>query len=242
MTTPIRIIINGATGQMGQETIRALSTQHDIAIVGKLTRKDALAKAIEESNAQVVIDFTTPDCVFENAKTIIKHHAHPIIGTTGLTHNQIETLSTMCENAQLGGIIAPNFSIGVLLLMKFAQQAASYFPDCEIIEMHHNNKKDAPSGTALKTAELINLKKQTNDSSIEKIAGARGALHEHIRIHSIRLPGLLAHEEVLFSGHHELLTLRHDTYNRAAFMPGVLLAIRKVLSLSSLVYGLENLL
>lgn len=242
MTNPIRVIINGASGKMGQETLHALSHQKNILLVAKLTRKDDLKKTLQETLPDVVIDFTAPEVVYSNACQIIQANAHPIIGTTGLTLDQIKDLSQQCDKKKLGALIAPNFSIGIALLMKFAKEAATYFPHCEIIELHHQNKKDAPSGTALKTAEFIDLKAPIEEKGREHLSGARGALHKNVRIHSVRLPSLLAHEEVLLSGDHELLSIRHDTFHRAAFMPGVLLAIEKVPQLTHLVYGLETLL
>lgn len=238
----IRVLINGASGKMGQEAVKAIENESDLTIAGKLGRKDNLAKAIHESQAQVVLDLTSADVVYENAKTIIEAGAHPIIGTSGLLPEQVKTLQTLCAQKKLGGIIAPNFSIGAVLMMAFAARAAKFFPSCEIIELHHPQKKDAPSGTAIKTAEFINLNKQDTMEGTELIAGARGAEHRHVHIHSVRLPGLVAHQEVLFGGHHELLTIRHDSFNRASFMPGVILSIRKVMTLSELVYGLEGVM
>ena len=220
----LRVLINGATGKMGQEAVHAVSREPDFIIVEKLNRKENLAKALSDTQAQIAVDFTCASVAYENTKTIIEHHVHPVIGTTGLSLAQIQSLQALCNEKKLGGIIAPNFSLGSALMMLLAKQAVKFFPNCEIIEMHHNNKKDAPSGTALKTVSFMDLK------------------GKEVPIHSVRLPGLVAHQEILFGGHHELLTIRHDTFNRAAFMPGLLLAMRNVIMLEQLLYGLENLI
>lgn len=225
----IKVIVNGANGKMGQETLQALTTAQDLKLIATTGRADNLGEAIKVHQADVVVDFTTPTAVFENAKTIINHHAHPVIGTTGLTNAQIATLEKICKEKSLGAIIAPNFSLGAVLMMKYSQDAAKYFADSEIIELHHPQKLDAPSGTAKKTALMM---KQARDPKTKK----------EIPIHSVRLPGLVAHQLVLFGGLDETLTIRHDSIHRRAFMPGVLLACRKVMKLDHLVYGLENIL
>jgi 4-hydroxy-tetrahydrodipicolinate reductase len=240
----LRVIVNGANGKMGQEVVKAIDKEADFELVAKLSRNNHLASAIQETNANIVVDFTNAHSAFTNCETIINNGAHPVIGTTGFQPSQISVLKALCDNQKLGGIIAPNFAIGAILLMRQAKEIARYFSHVEIIELHHNGKLDAPSGTAIKTAEMISdVKEQTTPLISEKelIAGARGALKEDIRIHSIRLPGLIAHEEVIFGASGQTLTLRHDTFHREAFMPGVLLACRKVPELNSLIYGLENL-
>jgi 4-hydroxy-tetrahydrodipicolinate reductase len=230
---------------MGQETIRAIMQADDLTLVGQTGHQDDLAKAIQESKPNTVIDFTIPDCVYQNSKTIIEQGVHPIIGTSGLSSQQIEELQMLCQHRQLGGIIAPNFSIGAVLMMKLSQQIAYHLPQAEIIEMHHDKKIDAPSGTAIKTAAMIASARQTTPvlpTQKETIVGARGANCENVPIHSVRLPGLVAHQMVIFGGESETFTLRHDSLHRASFMPGVLLACRKVQGLKELVYGLENIL
>ncbi len=219
----IKIIVNGAQGKMGQETVAAIQQAPDFSLIGTLTRSDNLADKIKTLKPDVVIDFTTPSSVFENTQTIIAGGARPVIGTTGLTISHIETLQKMCRDKKLGGIIAPNFSLGAVLMMKMAQMAAEYFPDIEIIEYHHPAKKDSPSGTALKTAQLIQ-----RDNKIP--------------IHSVRLPGFVASQTVIFGGQQETLTIHHDSIHREAFMPGVLMACRKVMLLDELIYGLEQLI
>jgi 4-hydroxy-tetrahydrodipicolinate reductase len=240
-----RILVNGANGRMGHETITAIEQTQDLTIVAKTGHKDDLATAIKSSEAQIVIDFTRPDCVYQNTKTIIEQGAHPVIGTTGLTQQQIIELQNLAKAKQLGGIIAPNFSIGAILMMKFAQQAAHYLSHAEIIEMHHDKKLDAPSGTAIKTAQMIAATRNsqpTMPTCKESLPGARGGNYENIAIHSIRLPGFLAHQMVIFGGEGETLTIKHDSISRSCFMPGVLLACRKVTTLKELVYGLENVM
>lgn len=241
----IRIIVNGAHGRMGQEAVKAIQATTDLQLVASTGKQENLATVIKETQADVVVDFTRPDCVYENALTIIDNHAHPVIGTTGLSAKQIETLQARCQQQNLGGIIAPNFSISAVLMMKAVAELARYLPHVEIIEMHHDKKLDAPSGTAIKTASLIAAARQQIaplPECKESIPGARGGLYENIPIHSIRLPGLVAHQEVIFGGDSETLTLRHDSIHRAGFMPGVLLSCRKVSQLKQLVYGLEHLL
>lgn len=242
MTVPIRVIINGASGKMGQEAVRAIEHENDLVLVGQLGRDDNLAAALKSASVDVVVDLTTAEAVYSNTKTIIEHDVRPVIGTSGLSNNQLIDLKKMCATKKLGGIVAPNFSLGAILTMLFAKQAAQYFPNCEIIEMHHAQKKDSPSGTAIKTAEYMQANNVTALESLETIKGSRGARHHTVPIHSIRLPGLVAHQEVIFGGHHETLTLRHDVFNRSAYMPGLILSVRKVMALKQLIYGLENIL
>lgn len=241
----IRVIVNGASGRMGQETVKALAQANDFKIVAQTGHDDDLAALIQSSSAEVVVDFTRPDCVYENTKTIIEQGAHPVIGTTGLSQQQIIELQSLAKQKQLGGLIVPNFSIGAILMMKFAQQAAHYLPHVEIIEMHHDKKLDAPSGTAVKTAHMIAATRASQPDlpqCKESITGARGGNYENIPIHSIRLPGFLAHQMVIFGGEGETLTIKHDSISRTCFMPGVLLACRKVTALKELVYGLEHVM
>lgn len=241
----IRVIVNGSKGRMGQETVKAVSNDPQLKLVAQCGRQDDLAKIIAETHADVVVDFTTPSSVYQNARTIIAANARPVIGTTGLSPEQICELKQLAKANNLSGIIAPTFSLGVVMMMKFAREAANHFPDVEIIELHHDNKKDAPSGTAIKTAEIISESRHeipVDKTENEIIAGARGAIKNNIHIHSIRLPGLVAHQEIIFGGHCETLTIRHDSIHRESFMPGVLLACKKVMALHELVYGMEYLI
>jgi 4-hydroxy-tetrahydrodipicolinate reductase len=270
---PIPVVINGAGGKMGQEVVKAVSQAGDMTLVGAVDRNPeyngqdvgelagcgalevpvtpdlqaTLALAAQERQPAVMVDFTHPDSVYENVRSAIAYGVRPVVGTTGLSLEQIQDLEEFADKASLGCIIAPNFSIGMVLLQRAAAQASQYFDHVEIIELHHNQKADAPSGTALQTAQILaEFGKSFNPSSVketEKLPGARGGLTEDgIRIHSVRLPGLIAHQEVIFGASGQIYTLRHDTSDRACFMPGVLLSIRQVIQLKFLVYGLEKLL
>lgn len=243
----INILINGANGKMGKTTVASIANEKDLQLVAQTTRGDNLADAIKQHQVDVVVDFTTPECVFENSKIILNAGARPVIGTTGLTLDQISTLNELANEKKLGCIIAPNFSIGAILLMRYAQDAAKYFPDVEIIEYHHPKKLDAPSGTAKKTAELISKNKSKPNISAPidanlKNNAARGLHYHDIPIHAVRSSGVFADIEVIFGHDNEMLTLHHHASDRHAMMPGVFLCCRKAIELNSLVYGMENLL
>ncbi|OKH19671.1 4-hydroxy-tetrahydrodipicolinate reductase [Hydrococcus rivularis NIES-593] len=271
--SPIPVVVNGAAGKMGREVIKAVANAEDMILVGAVDRnpdyrgqdvgkvagcgelevpivddlQSVLVLATQEKVQGVMVDFTHPDGVYDNVRSAIAYGIRPVVGTTGLTPEQIQDLADFAEKASTGCLIIPNFCIGVVLLQQAAIQASQYFDHVEIIELHHNQKADAPSGTAIKTAEMLSeLGKTYNPTSVketETITGARGGLTgENIRIHSVRLPGLIAHQEVIFGAPGQIYTLRHDTMDRACYMPGVLLAIRKVTQLKSLVYGLEKIL
>jgi 4-hydroxy-tetrahydrodipicolinate reductase len=206
-----------------------------------------LAFAAQEKQPAVMVDFTHPSSIYNNIRSAIAYGVRPVVGTTGLSAEQIADVADFADKASTGCLIIPNFSIGMVLLQQAAVSASQYFDHVEIIELHHNQKADAPSGTALQTAEILaEMGKPFNPASVEeteKLPGARGSIaNEGIRIHSIRLPGLIAHQEVIFGSAGQIYTLRHDTSDRACYMPGVLLAIRKVLLLKSLIYGLEKIL
>ncbi|GJM06552.1 MAG: 4-hydroxy-tetrahydrodipicolinate reductase [marine bacterium B5-7] len=237
-----RILINGIHGKMGAIAKQAVDASNTANFVVGCSRHDDLALAIKEHNITTVIDFTTASTAFQNTQTIIEQGAHPIIGTSGLLPNHIDVLQKTCQEKKLGGIIAPNFSLGAVLLMQCAQSVSSYFSHAEIIEMHHDKKADAPSGTAIKTAQLLEKSTLTRANSEETIPHARGATLGKIPIHAVRLPGMLAREDVIFGNPGETLTISHNTLDRSAFMPGILLALEKVSSLNELVYGLEHLL
>lgn len=240
----LRVLINGASGRMGQLTASTLSADPDFVIVGKPRRTESLKASILETKPDIVIDFTRADMAYSNLITILENGARPIIGTSGLSANEVADAKERFPRR--GGIIVPNFSLGAVLLMKYAAEIARWFPDTEIIEMHHHGKLDSPSGTAIRTAELLAAHRDTahrhTNAPHEIIKGARGAEHQGIPIHAVRLPGLVAHLQVLFGGQGETLTLRHDSTDRQCFMPGVLLACRNVMHLDQLVYGLEHLL
>lgn len=240
----VRVFVNGAKGKMGQEVVKVISETAELELVGTSDKGDDLTTLIESSRAQVVVDFTTASSVFENAQKIIKANACPVIGTSGLLPDQIHILQEEAVQRKLGGIIAPNFSIGAVLMMQYAKAMARHYSAVEIIEMHHDKKQDAPSGTALRTAEMISEVQTFKNTHTDRevVLGSRGAMVNGIPIHAIRLPGLLAHQQVIFGGEGETLTLKHDTLDRKCFIPGVLLACKKVVSLNSLVVGLEHVL
>ncbi|MGQ9591573.1 MAG: 4-hydroxy-tetrahydrodipicolinate reductase [Planctomycetota bacterium] len=242
----IPVLVNGAKGRMGREVAEAVRGEEDMSLVGETDLGDDLVATIRSSGALVVVDFTRPDCAVENTKKILENGAHPVVGTTGFRPEDIQELTEMACRLERGGLIAPNFAIGAVLLMKFASEAARYFPAVEVIELHHHEKVDAPSGTALRTVELIRRNSPEAGGERrpppERVPGARGGRYLGIPIHSVRLPGLVAHEEVLFGGPGQLLSLRHDSISRASFIPGILLAIRKVPRLRTLYYGLETIL
>lgn len=240
-----RVIVNGANGKMGSLACETLDNHNQFELVAKLTKQDTLGQSILDTKAEIVIDLTRADCVYENSLTIINHGARPVIGTSGLLETQIKELTKLCEIKQMGGIIAPNFSIGAVLMMMFAAKAAEYFSEVEIIEGHHQQKLDAPSGTALKTAEMIAAARKNPKNKLplkELTPGARGGSHHDINIHSLRLPGLLARQEIMFGNIGETLSIIHNSIDRRCFMAGVVLACQKVLELNTLVYGLEHLL
>ena len=242
----IRVLVNGAKGRMGQEVVKAVTVASDLELVDQTDLGDDLTARIKASKAQAVVDFTTAAVAFENTRKILEAGVHPVVGTSGLLAEQVAELQQLAEDKGIGGLIAPNFAIGAVLLMKYAQDAAKYLTDVEVIELHHNRKADAPSGTAVKTAQLIAEARQEIPKALveekELFEGARGSEVHGVRVHSLRLPGLVAHQEVIFGGTGETLTIRHDSIHRESFMPGVCLACRKVIGTQQLFYGLEHLL
>ena len=250
-----KILIAGATGSMGRQAVQLVEKLPDCQLVAVLAptassssnfkpdvkRFDNLAMV--DVAADVWIDFTTPQAVYENTEFALKHHIRPIIGTSGLTPEQTEKLQAIAQKEKLGGIIAPNFGLSAVLLMKFAQEAARYFPDAEVIEMHHADKKDAPSATAITTAKLIAANRNSeNCSQTANDSQARGADYDGVPVHSVRLPGYIAHEQVLFGGPGEALTIRQDSFSRSSFMQGVKVALDQIMNLSELVVGLDQIL
>lgn len=261
----INVIIAGALGKMGQETIHAVMRDEDLELVALvdvvkpasnngttdlnkdiLPIENDLVQVIQRTRPDVLIDFTNPQSVFSNAKAALQNGVRCVLGTTGLNDIEIEQLERLANEKEIGVAIIPNFAIGAVLMMKFAEEAARFFSDVEIIEMHHDQKLDAPSGTAIKTAEMINnyrgLKAPRNSIEYEKIAGARGGDGNGIRIHSVRLPGFVAHQEVIFGGAGQTLTIRHDTLDRACFMPGVIMVTKKIMQQKGLIHGMEKLM
>ncbi len=242
----IKVGVLGARGRMGSEVVKAISEAQDCELVASLDQGDSL-DALVASKAEVVVDFTTPDVVMGNLEFLIKNNIHAVVGTTGFSEDRLATLNTwLAANPKTGLLIAPNFAIGAVLMMEFAEKAARFFESAEIIELHHPNKVDAPSGTAARTATLISeARKRAGlsampDATTTSLEGARGAFVGDVPVHSVRLRGLIAHQEVLFGGLGETLTIRHDSLDRAGFMPGVLLGVRKVSSHPGLSVGLEK--
>lgn len=263
----INIIVAGPRGRMGQEAVNMITREEEFKLVACLDHKydghtladlDAFSNDLDvpiytdigaclsENHADVFVDLTTPEVGYKHTKAALENKVRPVVGTTGFTDEQLDELKELAQKQQRGCIIAPNFAIGAVLMMKFAKMAAPYFPDVEIIEKHHDKKLDAPSGTAKKTAELIQEvrepKKQGHPNEEETLPGARGADMDGMHIHSMRLPGLVAHQEVIFGGAGQTLTIRHDSMNRASFMDGIKESVHQVMNLEELIYGLENIL
>ena len=247
----INVAVCGANGKMGQEVIKAVEDDNDMSLVAKIDIKDGEFATIKEAKnsvkIDVLVDFTQPKSIYENALYCLNNSINIVIGTTGLSDEEIAELKNLSQKTGLGCLIAPNFSTGAVLMMKFAQMASKYFNNAEIIELHHNQKKDAPSGTAVKTA-LMMAGENTNFTAgncqeVETINGARGAnSYNNIHIHSVRMPGYIASQEVLFGANGQILTIRHDSMNRECYMDGVLRAVRFVNENKEFVYGLENIL
>ena len=261
----IKFMVSGACGRMGQAVLKAVIEDSELELVGAVDLAggaDAgelvglgkngvivgtdLEAVIDASSPEVMVDFTRPDVVYANAVKAIKKGVSPVIGTTGLSDEEKAELAELSKANNTPVFIAPNFAIGAVLMMLMARQAAKYMPEVEIIELHHDKKLDAPSGTALQTAAMISeVRKahvQGNPEETEKVAGARGADVDGMRIHSVRLPGYVAHQEVIFGGLGQTLTIRHDSLNRESFMPGVCLACKKVRNLEGLVIGLDKIM
>ncbi|RAP32087.1 4-hydroxy-tetrahydrodipicolinate reductase, partial [Candidatus Marinamargulisbacteria bacterium SCGC AG-410-N11] len=213
----INVIVNGALGKMGTNAVQAINNDSDLNLVGALDKDDNLSLEIEKLNANVVVDLTHPDYVYENVNSILTSGAHAVVGTTGLTDVQLKEIGKLASDRSLGVMVCPNFAIGAVLMMKFAAQAAKYMPNVEIIEYHHNQKADAPSGTAIKTAELIADESSSLNASLvneqELLQGARGGKKANISIHSVRLPGVIASQDVIFGGLGQTLTLKHHTFS-----------------------------
>lgn len=262
----IRVAVSGAGGRMGREVVKMVLQDESLELVAAIAPSAGVVDAgilvgmptcgvtttadVEETlqkvEADVMVDFSIPQVVMKNTLLAIEHGVRPVIGATGFQSEEIEQLMQLCEEKRLGGLIAPNFSIGAILMMRFAQQAAKYFPDLEIIEYHGDQKLDAPSGTAVKTAELISQvraeHRQGNPNEEEQIEGSRGGYYNGFRIHSVRLPGVFAQQEVIFGAYGQSLKIRHDSYERAGYMPGVNMAVKRVMNLEQLIYGFEHLL
>jgi 4-hydroxy-tetrahydrodipicolinate reductase len=242
----MKVAVLGAKGRMGAETVAAIESAADLTLSSALDLGDSLDQLIK-SGTEVVVDFTHPDSVMKNLEFAISNGIHIVVGTTGFDDKKLSELKNLLsKNSKVGALIAPNFGLGAVLMMQFSEKAAQYFESVEIIELHHANKVDAPSGTAIRTAELItDARKQSKkgampDASKTIIPGARGAKVGDVPIHSVRSHGYVAHQEVIFGGAGETLSIRHDSINRAGFMPGVLIGVRNVAKHPGLTIGLEN--
>jgi len=240
----IKVMVNGAKGRMGAEAANAIDKDPALSLVAKIDRDDDLAASIAHYQPDVVVDFTIASAGFENTQTIIESGARPVVGTSGFLQDQVAALSQLAKTKSVGGLIAPNFSLGAVLMMKFAADAARFLPDVEIVEAHSPQKEESPSGTALRTAELINANRISAPllRGKELFEGARGAELHDIPLHSIRLPGVVAQQWVMFGGQSETLKIEHNSQHRDSFMPGVVLACKKVMEHNELVYGLEHFL
>jgi 4-hydroxy-tetrahydrodipicolinate reductase len=242
----INVAVLGARGRMGSEVVKAVDAAEGLALVAALDMGDSLEQ-LKGSAAHVVVDFTTPDSVMANLEFLINNGINVVVGTTGFDDAKLATVKGwLAANPSVGVLIAPNFAIGAVLMMEFAAKAARYFESAEVIELHHPAKVDAPSGTAARTAELMSAARieaglgAMPDATTTAIDGARGALVAGIPVHSVRARGLVAHQEVLFGGLGETLTIRHDSIDRAGFMPGVILGVRKIVNTPGLTHGLDK--
>jgi 4-hydroxy-tetrahydrodipicolinate reductase len=241
-----RVAVFGSRGRMGQEVCRAVEAADGLELVAALDAGDDRAPA---ERAEVVVDFTHPDAVMDNLSWCIDRGIHAVVGTTGFTPERLDRLrESLAAKPEVGVVVASNFSIGAVLMMHFAEQAAAFYESVEIIELHHPNKADAPSGTAASTAAKIAEARAAArlpappDATVHEVPGARGADIDGIRVHGVRLRGLVAHQEVLFGSEGETLTIRHDSLDRASFMPGVLAGVRAVVNRPGLTVGIESIL
>ena len=262
----IKVGVMGALGKMGKEVCRAVLGDEALTLTAAYALEQQgmdigpliglaecgvkvetnLTKMLEEADIDVMVDFTNAQAVLDNLPRVIAKGIHVVVGTTGLTQEEVQSLGKQAEEAQVGMFIASNFAIGAVLMMKFAQEAAKYMPNVEIIELHHDHKLDAPSGTAVTTLKKIAQSRQAfaqgAPNEYEKIAGSRGGEYEGMHVHSVRLPGYVAHQEVIFGGLGQTLTIRHDSISRESFMPGVLRAVKKVSGWTGLVEDLESIM
>ncbi len=263
---PVRVAVSGAAGRMGRASVRAILREPDLQLVAALGRQQAVGRDAGEvagagaAGVPIVADLdavwaAAPDVLVvfvpgapaaTHAREALARGVRPVVGSTGVGAAELEALGALAAAQKTGAVVAPNFALGAVLLMEFARIASRFFPHVEIVELHHDRKRDAPSGTALKTARLIAEARTAAPAPAvaeeELVRGARGGVADGVRVHSVRLPGLNAHQEVLFGGPGQVLTVRHDSLSEESFMPGLLLAIRRVGTLEGLVYGLEHLL
>ncbi|MCC6484169.1 MAG: 4-hydroxy-tetrahydrodipicolinate reductase [Armatimonadetes bacterium] len=252
MSDPVRVGVSGFLGRMGANVVEAVQGASDMLYVGGAdpsaqasvseNRYDRIEDLLENARPDVVVDFSVPASVYDNAMKTLRAGAHCVVGTTGLSEEQRQYLDDAARARSVGILVAPNFAVGAVLMMEFARKASAFFEGVEIIELHHDKKVDAPSGTALMTAGKIGENWQPAAQSDTSRAPARGQAVSGVAVHSVRLPGLVAHQEVLFGNPGEALTIRHDSFDRKSFMPGVLLGVRRIREHQGLVYGLENFL
>lgn len=248
MSERTRVGVLGARGRMGQQVCDAVDAAADLDLTVRVDVGDSI-DGLVEGKAQVVVDFTAPNVVMDNVGFAVANGIHTVVGTTGMDAARLDTIRRWLADAPgVGVLVAPNFGIGAVLSIRFAEMAARYFESAEVIELHHPGKVDAPSGTAIRTAQAIAAARELAamdampDATTQEIAGARGAAVDGVRVHAVRLAGLVAHQEILFGGEGEILTIRHDSLHRSSFMPGVLLGVRSVSSRPGLTVGLEPLL
>ncbi|NLL17436.1 MAG: 4-hydroxy-tetrahydrodipicolinate reductase [Clostridia bacterium] len=261
----IKVVVTGACGKVGREMVKAVVDAPDMELVGAVDRlrlredigevlglgkqQVLVTDSLEEvlvRKPDVIIDFTNARAAFQHITTAVKHGVSVVSGSTGLSNQELEQIYMLCEKNQIGAVIAPNFALGAVLMFRLSQEVAKWFDQAEIIELHNDRKLDAPSGTALRTASLIQEQWKNIDRSEDSLntsnVAARGDQAHGLSIHSVRLPGLVAHQEVIFGGFGQTLTIRHDSFTRESFVPGVMLSVRKVKSLKGVVFGLENLI
>ena len=255
----VNVLVNGALGRMGSEVVRTVLNEKDMVLVGCVDIHGAgktvegqlveeeLKTALDKYKPDVVVDFTRPDVVMNNLRVILSSGVNAVVGTTGFTKEDLAELDALATTNKVGILVAPNFAMGAILMMKIACEVAKYFPQVEIIEMHHDKKLDAPSGTAVLTAQKLAEARggyvaQGHPEEVEKLPGARGNDYEGMRIHSVRLPGFVASQEIIFGSAGETLKIRNDTINRECYMPGVMLGCRSMVQKTGLVYGLDKLL
>jgi 4-hydroxy-tetrahydrodipicolinate reductase len=237
----IRVALAGWKGRMGQVIGPGLEREPGLVLVARIEAGDDLVAACRAAKAEVVVDFTTPSAAVGNARALLEAGCHGVVGTTGFAREDLADLDARARAAGRGLLVAPNFALGSILLQRFAVEAARWFPRAEVVEYHHDGKGDAPSGTALRTADLL-AHAGAGGGPSAGLAGSRGHDRGGVRVHSVRLPGLVAHQEVLFGATGELLTLRHDALSRECYLPGVVLGVRRIRERTGLVHGLESLM
>jgi len=240
-----RVMVVGAKGRVGSCIVRGVEAADDLVLAGAIDLGDDLAAALAENRPEVAVDFTTPSCVYDNVRAVLEARVHAVVGTTGMSEDQLAALGGLASGRGVACLVAPNFALGAVLMMRFAEEAARHFPWVEVVERHHEKKLDAPSGTAKVTAQRIARARGAVPQGVEEMEsapGARGGRVEEVAVHSMRLPGSIAHQEVWFGGPGETLVIRHDTIDREVFVPGVLLAVRGIAGRTGLVRGLEPLL